>query len=234
MKETIITKGLKVKTYIGEEIDLFSQSFLIKIAKCYRDIYNESWKESWNIKSALNEIKIAFKHFESRLPVVSIVFDKEKVVGFAWGKICRKTNIILEYDMPFPLLYNEKKEGYDRIIYWLEKVNKTDLIFNYKEFGILKQYRDRLAAYLTYDVLKVVLDYECNKIFLWTNINSNAFNYSLGLSWYPIHYFIKNDLVLFAGDIRYSIKIVENICEKNANSESYNELFQNLGKYLGY
>ena len=41
-----------IKMYFGKELDILTEKQLLEIANCYKEIFNESWGESWTTESA--------------------------------------------------------------------------------------------------------------------------------------------------------------------------------------
>ncbi len=233
MKKRDLYDGLYMLTYTGRELSELSKEKKEKIATCYMNTFNESWEESWTIETAFQHVEESFRYDGKRLPIASVVFDRNtNVAGFAWGVIANPDALLFDKDMPFSLNIEEKKQGIEISKYWLTKILKKETVLMYSEFGALKAYRGRLAPYLTVDVLESALNLNCQAMILWTNIKSSVFTLSLGIEWFPIHFFITQDLVLFGGSVKNSYEITKSMSEAKVSDESYERLFHNMNKYL--
>lgn len=220
-------------TFAGDKLSKLSAEDKQNIAKCYMTTFNESWRENWTLEAAYHHVEQRFTCDEKRFPIASIVYDEQDAVaGFAWGVIAKPDDILPEKDMPFSLGMEEKIAGARVAKYWLSNVVKKEAVLIYSEFGALKSYRGRLASYLTVDVLESALNLNCQVMMLWTSIKTSVFTLSLCIEWFPIHFFVTDDLVLFGGSVKNSYEITQKLTEENASDASYERLFHNLNKYL--
>lgn len=223
--------NFKLETYFGNELSTLSNEKITQIATCYKDVFNESWGESWTIETAKQEILDSFKITDYRLPVASLLTTKSKVIGFAWTLLLNKEHLIKERDMPFNLCREKKNIGMQISKYWLENVVKTDKVLLFRELGTLKEFRKDLSPFLCLPLFEQALSYQYKSSLYWTNLHSKAFKWGLGIGWSPLHYFIENDLILMTGNLTKAAQALHNLAFNKTRS-SQKELINNINHYL--
>ncbi|MCP4130868.1 MAG: hypothetical protein GY754_07785 [bacterium] len=232
MKKVFLENGCFLETYYGEELSLLNNDTLIALADCYAEVFNQSWNEKWTRETALNEIMEAFINQEDRIPLVTIIQKEGKIIGFAWGILTGISCLEAEKDMPYGLSKEKKEEGLTVAKYWLKNVLEFEKIFLYREFGIIQQYRGKLASFLTVNLLELAYEKNIKTLLYWTDLKSRIFYLGLGAGGYPIHFFLENDLILMGGNIKYSLDTARLVSDSNASDESYKIVAENINKYL--
>lgn len=202
-EETInkFNKNLSLKTYYGKELLELKDDTLMQIANCYRKIFNEDWHENWTLETSLNEIVKSFQWNEKRIPIATLLYDKNTIVGFAWGVLLETQDLIPERDMPYNINSQKKMDGTKITSYWLEKIAKKKEVLLIRELGALKKFRRDIAPYILYPIYKLASTHNFKVVLFWTNIHSSTFKWALGVGWTPIYFFIEKDLVLMQGSI---------------------------------
>jgi hypothetical protein len=238
MKEwSIPDKNIVIQTYINEELENLPSQLISDIASCYKLVYKQSWHEEWAIEDALGEVKNSFIGSEGRIPIASIVFFKEKVIGFAWGLMTDINHLIAERDMPYKLPLELKEEGITKTIFRLQEVSKVDRLFLYREIAVLKEHRGHIGPHLGMTILNIANEMGYNVLLAWTHIESRAFEFGLGCKWLPFHYFTPRvdgkALTLLMGSLKYSLSLIERGASpiKEIAEAAYNELLQNINDY---
>jgi hypothetical protein len=238
MKEwSIPDKNIVIQTYINEELENLSSQLIFDIANCYKQIYKQSWGEEWTIEDALKEVKHSFIYSEGRIPIASIVFLEEMVIGFAWGLMTDTSHLIAESDMPFKLPAELKEEGITKTIFRLQEISNVDRLFMYREIAVLKEYRGHIGPHLGMTILSNANEMGYNVLLAWTHIESRAFEFGLGCKWLPFHYFTPRvdgkALTLLTGSLKYALSLIERGASpiKEIAEAAYNELLQNINDY---
>lgn len=134
--------------------------------------------------------------------------------------------------MPWELADAEKSTGMAISSYWLSEVVKKDRIMFIKELGVLKEYRQVVSPFLSIPILErsAYMGYDVG--FLWTNVNSKAFKWGLGVGYSPVHFFITNNLLLMYGSVQGSLKAMRNVVEASFSKQSQYYMINNINKYL--
>jgi hypothetical protein len=238
MKEWSMTdRHIVIRTFFQEELKNLPTQLISEIADCYRLVYNQSWHEEWSTDDALREVRDSFEGSEGRIPIASIVFFEEKVVGFAWGLMTDTNHLVAERDMPFKLPQELKEEGVVKSIFRLQEVSKTDKVYLYRDFAMLKEYRGHVAPHLQMNILNTVNQMGYNVLLYWTNVESRAFDLGVGCKWFPFHYFTPRidgkALALLMGSLKYSLSLIERGASpvKEVAEAAYEELLQNINDY---
>ena len=118
-----IGQEFTIKMYRGRELESLTHRQFLEIANCYKEVFNESWGESWTTASAMKEVKDSLKCSPHRIPIAMFLNRNECIVGFAWGMLLDKEDLMLR-DMNFYLPKGKKQEGIDVLKYWLDNVAK--------------------------------------------------------------------------------------------------------------
>ncbi len=228
--------ALTTKFYLGDQLnDLLSQKnkgLLDQIIQCYIEVFNESWGEKWDYESASNEITSSFKNNKSRIPLAVFLFDKSRVVGFAWAIITDIIHIESEKDMPFNILKGEKNDGVDSLKFWMKIWGKKSILV-FREMGVLKSYRGGHALSLFLPIIKSARENNCDYINYWTSPESATFKLGLSIGFWPIKIFNKNDLILLMGNMNYVFSLLKKYKSRNILSkiEFKGRLRGNIIKY---
>jgi len=233
MASKLSAMGLRIQTFEGNQVDRLSESQLVQIAHCYREIFNESWGESWDEVSALREVKYNLRVERGRTPIASFLYQGHKLIGFAWGVLLNKDSLAAERDMPFGLHSDEKEKGLKVSLYWLDNIAKQNKLFLLRELGVLKTHRKLMAPFLTISAFKRAINLGYNTTLFWTNIDSGVFNWGLGVGLTPVHFFITKNLLLMFGSISYTVSILERAFSNDSSgTKRYSEFFGNINRYL--
>ena len=232
MASKLSAMGLRIQTFEGNQVNRLSESQLVQIAHCYMEVFNESWGESWDEVSALREVKNSLQVETGRTPIASLLYRGNKLIGFAWGVLLDKDSLAAERDMPFGLHHREKQKGLRIAQYWLDNIAKQKKLFLWRELGVLKSHRKLMAPFLGISAFKQAMKLGYNTTLFWTNIDSAAFNWGLGVGLTPVHFFIKKNLLLMFGSISYTVSILEKMLSNESSSEKrYYEFFGNINRY---
>ena len=233
MANKLNAMGLSIQTFEGNQVNRLSESQLVQIAHCYMEVFNESWGESWDEVAALREVKNSLRVESGRTPMASLLYRKNKLIGFAWGVLLDKDSLNAERDMPFELHQDDKEKGLRVAQYWLENIAKQNKLFLLRELGVLKSHRKLVAHFLTVSAFKRAIELGYNTTLFWTSIDSGAFNWGLGVGLTPVHFFIKKNLLLMLGSISYAVNVFDKSLNSDlSNERRYREFFGNINRYL--
>ena len=233
MANKLNAMGLHIQTFEGNQVNRLSESQLVQIAHCYMEVFNESWGESWDEVSALREVQNSLRVESGRTPMASLLYRKNKLIGFAWGVLLDKDSLNAERDMPFELHQSDKDKGLRVAQYWLENIAKQNKLFLLRELGVLKSHRKLVAHFLTVSAFKRAIKLGYNTTLFWTSIDSGAFNWGLGVGLTPVHFFIKKNLLLMFGSISYAVNVFDKSLNSDlGNERRYREFFGNINRYL--
>lgn len=222
----------QLKTYFGEEVLNIDEDTLNDLAQCYMTVFNESWGESWTLSSAKNEISHSLRSDPERIPLISLLYRGDAIIGFCWVLLMHKSAMSKEHDMPWELSDAEKVSGMTISDYWLKEVVKKDRIMFIKELGVLKEYRQVVSPFLSIPILERSANMGYDVGFLWTNVNSKAFKWGLGVGYSPVHFFITNNLLLMYGSVQGSLRAMRNVVEASFSKQSQYYMINNINKYL--
>lgn len=237
MEQKELENGFKVVTYSGLELSQLSEKEATAIARCYVEVFGQSWGEPWTVESALEEVTKAFWYREERIPVATIIWDGEKAVAFAWGLLTEGKHLIAKRDMPYDLSPEQKEEGLIKARHWLTKVAKVEKVLLYREFGALRQHKGHLAPHLTLEIFLQAREAGYKTLLYWTSVQSRVFDLGIGLKWTPFHFFTPvcngQDLVLMAGNVSYSYYLAHKAVsgDKAQEEAAYKELQNNIDTY---
>lgn len=222
----------QLKTFFGDEVLTMNELTLNDLAECYMNVFNESWGESWTISSAKSEITNSLRNDPNRIPLISLLYKDDKIIGFCWVLLMNQRAMSKELDMPWELSDPEKESGMTISKYWLSEVVKKDRIMFIKELGVLKEYRQVVSPFLSIPILERSANMGYDVGFLWTNVNSKAFKWGLGVGYSPVHFFITNNLLLMYGSVQGSLKAMRNVVEASFSKQSQYYMINNINKYL--
>lgn len=223
-------KDFRVEFFCGSQVALMDEELLLQIAECYMQVFNESWNESWTVMSALSEVKAALQYDESRVPIVSLLFKEEAVIGFAWGYVMDMDNLNVA-TAPFSSFSLKRHECVDITRYWLSEVGGKTRFMTIRELGILKEYRQEKSPYIGLPMLQKAQDMGCKVVFFRTKTTSRAFKWSLGVGFIPLQFFMENGLLLMQGSIKYAVDILSGLVE-GQKRKSQHMMMSNINRYF--
>lgn len=221
-----------LKTYYGEEVLNISEETFDALAVCYKTVFNESWGESWTEASAKSEIKDSLRWDPDRIPLLSLLYKGDDIIGFCWVLLLDRDALSKERDMPWELSEPEKDSGMAISNYWLEEVVKKDKIMFIKELGALKEHRQKISPFLSIPLFERAMKLGYDVAFLWTNVYSKAFKWGLGVGFSPVHFFITNNLLLMYGSVKGSVDTLKSVVEASFSKQSQYFMIKNINKYL--
>ncbi|PCJ43417.1 MAG: hypothetical protein COA71_00660 [SAR86 cluster bacterium] len=217
--------------FVGNQLQELSDEIIQSLAKCYAQVFNESWGESWTIESATTEIKNCINCEEQYLPLMSLLFREGEVVGFSWGFVLEKDSLNLE-SKPFSSSELQRHDCIKVASYWLDEVAKKQKLISIRELGVLKDYRHDKTPYLCLPIFEKAKSLDCMVGFLRTKISSKAFKWSLGIGLVPIQFFMKDDLLLMHGSIRYATEIFNGLIDRLSKKKNQRKVICNIKRYL--
>lgn len=217
--------------YTGDQLERLPKSTLISAAKCYAEVFNESWGEDWTLESALNEITSFINCDPRYMPVMSLLFREERVVGFSWGFIM-ESGALTDESAPFSNSPLKRHESIEVVRYWVDAVSKQNRLISIRELGVLKEYRQDKTPYLMLPIFGKAKSVDCNVAFLRTKITSKAFKWSLGMGFVPLQLFMVDGLLLMKGSIKYAIEILNGSIDEAKKRKTQVELISNIRRYL--
>ncbi len=219
-----------IKVYFGKELELLTDLQLLEIANCYKEVFNESWGESWTTESALKEVRENFTWRKHRIPVAAFLCVDSRIVGFAWA-LLQESEYLMERDMPFDLPIKEKRIGLNVSRYWLDAIVRKK-IFLWREVGVLRPYRRDITAFLGLTLFNRAYESGHDTIMLWTNLSSQEFKWGLGMGLFPLHFFLINDLLLMGGSVKQAIRIFSSVIGTKNVAKSNRKVMENINHYL--
>jgi hypothetical protein len=217
--------------YCGDELERIPRSTLTSLARCYAEVFNESWGEDWTPESALEEITKVVYCDPRYMPVMSLLFKEERVVGFSWGFIMDVASLT-DDSAPFSNSPVKRHESLEVVRYWLDSVSKHKRLVSIRELGVLKEYRQDKTPFLTLPVFEKARSMDCNVAFLRTKITSKAFKWSLGLGLVPLQLFMVDGLLLMKGSVKYACDILNGSIDETRKRRTQVELIGNIKRYL--
>lgn len=222
----------ELKTYCGEEVLDISEATFDALAICYKTVFNESWGESWTEASAKQEIKDSLRWDPERIPLLSLLYKGQDIIGFCWVLLLDKQALSVDRDMPWELSDAEKANGMAISGYWMEEVVKKDKIMFIKELGALKEHRQKVSPFLSIPLFERAVKLGYDVAFLWTNVYSKAFKWGLGVGFSPVHFFITNNLLLMYGSVKGSLDTLKAVVDASFSKQSQYFMIKNINKYL--
>jgi hypothetical protein len=194
---------MKIELFYGEELNQIPEDKMVKLANCYKNIFNTFWNEKWTNSSAREEIESSLSLTTARKPLLSLAVNNDNIVGFAWIILTDKDNIDLN-DMPFGADIDERMIGVETVRYFLKLAN-TKKVVVFREIGIEKEFQffkgRHMAANLTLPIIEQAIKEGYKILFYWTNPGNSSFKQGLGFNWHPIHFFYKCDRVIMKGGL---------------------------------
>ena len=221
-----------VVTYTSNTLHQLSNHTRTELANCYRDVFNESWGESWTTALALDEIERVLSTSDKRKPVAVLLFYHGRIVGFTLGSIIHWDQLSLEYDMPFELSADKKTEGYAVAQYWLREVVAYHTVCFWSHTGILKAHRNNRLYTMALPLYQYATQQNCKALLMWTSLDAPAFKLALSIGLYPIHYFISGNLCLIGGNVNTVRELMETTLLKKQARPAYREAAQRIKHYL--
>jgi hypothetical protein len=217
--------------YSGEQLENLPKSTLISAAQCYAEVFNESWGEDWTLDTALAEIRSFINCDPRYLPVMSLLFREEQVIGFSWGFIM-ETDTLTEESAPFSCSALKRHESVEVARYWLDTVSKKDRLISIRELGVIKEFRQDKTPYLTIPLFEKAKSVDCCVAFFRTKISSKAFKWSLGVGFVPLQLFMVNELLLMKGSVKYAMNLLYGSIDVARKRQSQIEIIGNIRRYL--
>ena len=193
--------------FSGEQLERIPRSTLISAAQCYAEVFNESWGENWTQESALAEIRGFINCDPEYLPMMSLLFHEERVVGFSWGFIMDAESLT-DDSSPFSASALKRHESVKVARYWLDSVSKQSKLISIRELGVIKEFRQEKTPYLTIPIFEKAKAVDCNVAFFRTRISSKAFKWSLGVGFVPLQLFMIDGLLLMKGSVKYAMSLL--------------------------
>lgn len=221
-----------LETYTTKTLHQLSNQSRIELANCYRDVFNESWGESWTTASALDEINRILSQADGRKPIIAVLLFRGSIVGFTLGSILHRDQLSLDFDMPPELTTAKKAEGYAVAQYWLRHVVANSSLCVWSHTGIIKGRRNNRLYSMALPLYQYASKLDCKVLLMWTSVKSPAFKLALSIGLYPIHYFISGNLCLIGGDVSKVRKLMETALQKNHARAAYREGGQRIKHYL--
>lgn len=224
------SKDYHVDFFYGDMVFFLDDNLLLNIAECYKTVFNESWGENWTAQSALHEIKSCLQPDPDRTPVLSLLYKKEKVIGFCWAFVIDSKSLSGE-SAPFSASQLKRHESVEVAKYWLDRVGKKSKFISIRELGVIRKYRQDKAPFLCLPVFDKAQDLDCNVVFFRTKISSKAFKWSLGVGFVPLQFFMVDGLLLMQGSIKYAINLLNGLLGESKR-KSQLLILSNINKYL--
>ena len=216
--KTKLGENYRLERFYGEQlgkIDIFKWK---EIARCYKQIFNESWGESWTDESALKQVRKMLNWNGDRIPLAVFLYHENRVIGFSMGQIMEQDQLNLDEDMSSALSKSKKNEGMKVMNYWLDSVVHKQRFLFFRELGVLKSFQHEVSPFLGLPLIDKARNMSCDVVFCRVNTTSKAFKWHLGVGFSPIHFFIKNNLLLMLGSAKYAANVLDNMI-KNSLSE---------------
>lgn len=220
-----------VQCWSGEQLLRISKSTLASLARCYAEVFNESWGENWTFETAMEEVQKCIAAPPGYTPVLTMLFKEEEVVGFCWAFVM-ETDSLTEESTPFSSSSLKRHESVNVARYWLDSVGRKNRLVSMRELGVLKAYRQDKAPYLTIPIFERAKGMDCNVAFLRTKTTSKVFKWGLGVGFVPLQLFIVDDLLLMKGNIKYALGVLHASLDDASRRKSQHEIVSNIKRYL--
>lgn len=210
----MLPENFKLESFMDTSKVIANKKLVRNIASCYKEIFNSPpWRESWTQKSAETQIKETLKPRSDRTPLLTLLFEEKRVIGFLWIILTTAESITLN-DMPYDLSNEEKQIGLKTTRYWLEKNHHKKIVI-FREVGLLEEYRRinefRVASYMIPPIIKEAYRRKYKLLFYWTKMNNAVYEIGLGFGWHPIHFYPDHNIVILKGGISNFIYCLEGI-----------------------
>jgi hypothetical protein len=217
--------------YAGDQLQNLPRSTLMSLARCYANVFNESWGEDWTTESALAEIESCINCDPDYLPIMSLLFHEDEVVGFSWGFIMDSSTLI-DGSAPFSQSGLKRHESVQVAKYWMDHISNCDKLISIRELGVFKEYRNDKTPFLCLPIFNKAETQGCKVAFLRTKVTSKAFKLSLGIGLVPIQLFMVDGLLLMHGSVKYAAEIFSGMIDAAKKRRTQQNMFSNIKRYL--
>jgi hypothetical protein len=220
-----------LQCFIGEQLQRVPRTTMTSAARCYANVFNESWGENWTEASALEEIRRFANCDANYTPIMSLLFHGDDVIGFSWGFIM-DTDSLTDDSAPFSASSLKRHESVEVARYWLGSVSKQHKLMSIRELGVVKEFRQDKTPFLTLPLFEKAKSMECNVAFFRTKISSKAFKWSLGVGFVPLQLFMVDGLLLMKGSVKYAMNLLYGSINEAERRKSQVEIIGNIKRYL--
>lgn len=220
-----------LQCFSGSNLKRIPRSTLLSLAKCYSDVFNESWGEDWTVESALEEIMHCVHCNPAYLPVMTILFNEDRVIGFSWAYLL-DSDALTNDSAPFSASAVKRHESVAVARYWMERVGNKSKLVSIRELGVIKEYRQDKTPYLMVPIFDKASSLDCNVAFLRTKVTSTAFKWCLGVGLLPLQYFMVDDLLLMRGSVKYALAMFSGSIDATIRRKTQVEIIGNIKRYL--
>lgn len=220
-----------VQCWSGEQTRRIPGSILCSLARCYAEVFNESWGEDWTEESAMVEVKKCIETPVGYTPVVTMLFRGEDVVGFCWAFVM-ETDSLTDNSTPFSSSSIKRHESVSVARYWLDSVGRKNRLVSIRELGVIKEHRQDKTPFLLLPVLEKAKSMDCNVAFFRTKTTSKAFKWGLGIGFVPLQLFMVDDLLLMKGNVKYAMNVLYGSIDDSRKRQSQHEIIGNIKRYL--
>ncbi len=226
-----LPRGTQFEHHINTQFSELSKTDQALLVTCYTRLFNKSWAETWTSKTATALLKKVTNRTDGT-PLIGLLKKDHVIIGFFIGKI-KKRNQIRTIDFPYTLNNQEKKDSVARIKYLYQNVLKQDTFFLIQEFGVMQDntIQTPLTPYFISIIFKHLENLSIKSILYWTNTKSKSFDWGLSIQWIPIHFYMKDDLVLMKGNVHRTLEYCFKLSPINIKIY-YKEMRQNKDNFL--
>lgn len=220
-----------VQCFAGTQLERIPRSTLLSLAQCYADVFNESWGEDWTLESALREIMNCINCDPDYLPIMTLLYKEERVIGFSWAYLL-DVDALAPGSSPFSNSRVKRHESVEVARYWMDHVGNKSRLVSIRELGVLKEYRQDKTPYLTLPIFEKVKANDCNVAFFRTKLSSAAFKWSLGVGFVPLQLFMVDELLLMRGNVRYAMSLLYGSIDSAIKRKTQAEIIGNIKRYM--
>jgi hypothetical protein len=220
-----------VQCHAGSQLHRIPRSTLLSLAQCYADVFNESWGEDWTLDSALREINNCINCDPAYLPIMTILFKEDRVIGFSWAYML-SAEALTPGSAPFSNSKVKRHESVEVARYWMDTVSRKSRLISIRELGVIKEYRNDKAPYLTLPIFEMASAQDCNVAFFRTKLSSKAFKWSLGVGFVPLQLFLVDELLLMRGNVRYATQLLYGTFDSKIKRTAQLEIIGNIKRYM--
>jgi hypothetical protein len=220
-----------VQCFAGSQLQRIPRSTLLSLAQCYADVFNESWGEDWTLDSALREISNCINCDNAYLPIMTILFKEERVIGFSWAYML-DIDALTPGSSPFSNSKVKRHESVEVARYWMDSVSSKSRLVSIRELGVIKEYRQDKTPYLTLPIFEKASAQDCNVAFFRTKLSSKAFKWSLGVGFVPLQLFMVDELLLMRGNVRYAMELLYGSIDSAIKRKTQVEIIGNIKLYM--
>jgi hypothetical protein len=224
-------EDFNVQCYAGSQLDRIPRSTLLSLAQCYAEVFNESWGEDWTLESALREINNCINCDPAYLPIMTILFKEERVIGFSWAYLL-DTDVLVPGSSPFSNSKVKRHESVEVARYWMDTVSSKSRLVSIRELGVIKEYRQDKTPFLTLPIFEKVSAQDCNVAFFRTKLSSKAFKWSLGVGFVPLQLCMVDELLLMRGNVRYAMSLLYGSIDAAIKRKTQAEIIGNIRRYM--